>query len=195
MDAGSETTAIALTNLMFNLLKYPRTLAKLRDEIDASLGPNEVIPAFSKVRHLPYLKACIDDNLRVYPSLSHGLPRKTPEDGTAIMDIWVAGSVTVSVPAYVAHRDPVLYPDPNVFRPERWLDEESKHLQSGYIPFSTGARGCIGRNITYIEQHVLMASLVKRYDFELEDDKFELERDDGFVSWTGSLPIKMRKRS
>lgn len=180
---------------MYNLLKNPEKLAKLREEIDASLGSDETIPSFSKVRYLPYLKACIDENLRVSPSIAYGLPRKTPPEGSAVMDHWIAGSVTVSVPAYVAHRDPEIFPDPEEYRPERWLDEKAKDFQSYYIPFSMGARGCIGRNISYLEQYVLLAALVKRYDFQLEDENLELEREDGFVLWTGRLPIMFRRRA
>ncbi|KAI1454137.1 cytochrome P450 [Annulohypoxylon moriforme] len=194
LDAGSDTTAAALTHIMYNLLRNPEKFAKLRDEIDVSLAEDETIPSFSKVRCLPYLKACIDENLRVSPSIPHGLPRKTPPEGMAVMDIWVAGSVTVSVPAYVAHRDPEIFHEPEEFRPERWLDEKAKDFQACYIPFSTGARGCIGRNIAYLEQHVLLAALIKRYDFHLVDEDFELEREDGLLVWTGSLPVKLRRR-
>lgn len=180
---------------MFNLLRNPEKLFKLRDEIDGCLDPDEVIPTFAKVRYLPYLKACIDENLRMFPSIPQGLPRKTPPGGAAIMDLWIAGSVTVSVPAYVAHRDPSVFPDPETFYPERWLDGKEKGLQSCYIPFSTGARGCIGRNISYIEQFVLFASLLKRYDFQLEDEDLQLDREEGLVLWTGPLPIRLKRRN
>ncbi|KAF1988451.1 cytochrome P450 [Aulographum hederae CBS 113979] len=179
---------------MHHLLRNPEKLAKLREEIDASFGPDEIIASFTKVRHLPYLKACVDENLRLTRSIPYGLPRKTPPDGTSVMDRWVAGSVTVSLPAYVAHRDAEIFPAPEDFRPERWLEEKAKDVLPYYIPFSTGSRGCIGRNIAYLELHVLTAALIKRYDLQLEDEKFELEREDGHLLWTGPLPIMFQKR-
>jgi cytochrome P450 len=55
----------------------------------------------------------------------------------------------VSISAYVAHRDPKVFPEPETFRPERWLGDDAKDLQAAFITFSAGARGCIGRNISY----------------------------------------------
>lgn len=179
---------------MHHLLRNPEKLAKLREEIDSSLDPNEPITSFIEARHLPYLKACVDENLRLTPSIPYGLPRKTPPEGASIAGQWVAGGVTVSLPAYVAHRDPELFPSPEEFCPERWLDEKMKDVLPYYIPFSTGSRGCIGRNIAYLELHVLVAALVKRYDLKLEDPSFEPEREDGHVLWTGPLPILFRRR-
>lgn len=195
MEAGSETTAIALTNLMHNLVKNQDKLALLRAEIDAALGPDEKIPSFEKVRHLPYLKACIDENLRLWPSITHGLARTVPPEGGSVMGHQIAGSVTVSIPTWVVHRDEAIWPNSEQYLPERWLDEKAKEWQSYYVPFSTGARGCVGRNISLLEQYVLLAALVKRYDFELEDENWVLDREEALVCWTGRLPIKLRRRS
>ncbi|KAK5267909.1 cytochrome P450 1 subfamily A member 2, partial [Exophiala xenobiotica] len=56
--------------------------------------------------------------------------------------------------------DPNIWGDPSVFRPERWLDEAGKELQQFFLVFTTGPRGCIGRNVTYLEQYVMLASFV-----------------------------------
>lgn len=65
----------------------------------------------------------------MYPSISHGLPRATPPEGAQIRDEWIPGNTSVSISAYVAHRDPAVFPNPEMFDPDRWLGDEAKQLQ------------------------------------------------------------------
>jgi cytochrome P450 len=81
MNAGSVTTAIAIANCMYQLLKHPQILEQLREEVDAALDPEDVVAPYDKVKHLPYLRACLDESLRLFPPTPHGLPRTThPRD-------------------------------------------------------------------------------------------------------------------
>ena len=194
MNAGSVTTAIAIANVMNQLLKHREILGKLREEVDEAMDPEEVVASYEKVRHLPYLKACLDESLRLWPPTPHGLPRKTPPEGMWIMDTYVPGDTTVSISSLVAHRDPTAFPDPERYIPERWLGEEGKKLQSSFIAFSAGARGCIGRNISYLEQTVMLASLVHRYDFALPR-MFELKRLETMNHILGEMPVKVWRRT
>ena len=155
MNAGSDTTAIAMNNAMYLLLANPECLTKLRAELDAVIEPSETVVAYDKVRHLPYLRACLDEALRMYPPSTFGLPRRTPTEGAPILGDFIPGETSVSISAYVAHRDPKVFPEPETFRPERWLGDDAKELQAAFITFSTGARGCIGRNISYCKQTFL----------------------------------------
>ena len=194
MNAGSDTTAIAMNNVMYMLLKNPTILAKLRAEVDAVLEPHEVVAPYDKVRHLPYLRACLDESLRMYPPSTFGLPRRTPPEGAPILGDFIPGNTSVSISAYVAHRDPIMFPDPETYQPERWLGENGKELQSAFISFSTGARGCIGRNISYLEQTVLLASVVHRYEFALPGPEWEPERRENFNLMPGPMPLKVWRR-
>jgi cytochrome P450 len=149
MNAGSDTTAIAMNNAMYLLLSNPSCLSKLRTELDAVIESNEVVVAYDKVRHLPYLRACLDEALRLLPPSTFGLPRRTPSEGAPILGDFVPGDTSVSISAWVAHRDEKVFPEPEKYRPERWLGDDARELQAAFITFSTGARGCIGRNISY----------------------------------------------
>lgn len=193
MNAGSVTTAIAITNALYQLLRTPRVMGLLRDELDAALDPDEGVAPYDKVKHLPYLRACLDESLRLFPPTPHGLPRKTPPEGMTVMGQYIPGDTTVSVSALVAHRDESAFPDPDEFRPERFLGEQAKALQSSFIAFSAGSRGCIGRNISYLEQAVLLASLVHRYEFAMVDG-FELQRLETMNHILGDLPLKVWRR-
>lgn len=193
MNAGSVTTAIAITNALYQLLQNPRAMALLRQEIDSVLDPDTKVASYDSVKHLPYLRACLDESLRLFPPTPHGLPRKTPPDGMEIMGYYIPGNTTVSISALVAHRDASVFQDADKFVPERFLGDEGKRLQSAFIAFSAGARGCIGRNISYLEQTVLLASLVYRYDFSLPKG-FELHRLETMNHILGSMPLKVWRR-
>ncbi|RAK84935.1 benzoate 4-monooxygenase cytochrome P450 [Aspergillus costaricaensis CBS 115574] len=195
LDAGSDTTAIALTNIMYYLIKNPPSLGKLRVEVSGALRGKEVAP-YAKVRNLPYLKACLEESLRLSPPVARGLERRTPPEGMYILGERIPGNATVSVPTYAVHRDPEIFPDPEAFRPERWLedDEKVKQMRAVFIPFSSGARACIGRNITFIEQQILVATLVHRYEFELPSKDWMLEWEEAFNLWPGRMPVRIWRR-
>ncbi|KAI6778612.1 cytochrome p450 oxidoreductase [Emericellopsis cladophorae] len=192
MNAGSVTTAIALANVLHQLICHPDVLQRLRDEVDAVLDPDEVVAPYDKVKHLPYLRACLDESLRLHPPTPHGLTRKTPPEGMHVMGEWIPGNTTVAVSALVAHRS-AAFKDADHFQPERWLGEDGKKLQSYFISFSAGARGCIGRNISYLEQTVFVASMVHRYGFALAEG-FEMQRRETMNWILGEMPIKIWRR-
>ncbi|KAH6662722.1 putative cytochrome P450 [Halenospora varia] len=194
MNAGSTTTAIAMANVMFQLLKNPRNLAILREEVDSVVDADETVVSYDKVRHLPYLRACLDESMRLFPPTAHGLPRVTPDEGWLINGDFIPGGTTVSMSAFVAHRDEKIFPEPEKYKPERWLGEEVKALQPYFVAFSAGARGCIGRNISYLEQTVLLASVLRRYEFELPHPGWEPERRETMNLHLGPLPLRVWRR-
>ncbi|PSK42071.1 Isotrichodermin C-15 hydroxylase [Elsinoe australis] len=195
MNAGSTTTAIAITNVMYYLLKHPQYMSRLRAEVDSVLDEPEVVAPYAKVRHLPFLRACIDEALRITPPTPQGLTRETPPEGARIDGEYIAGNVTVQMPAYVAHRNEEMFPDPETYNPDRWLGEKGKELGPYFIAFSAGARGCIGRNISYLEQTVVLASMVHRYDVELVDPEYVPKRWETQNYHLGDLPIRVRRRA
>lgn len=195
MDAGSDTTAIALTHVMYYLLRHPKALSRLRQEIDQAVENDVVIASDAAVRNLPYLRACLDESLRLSPPVAFGINRKTPETGMYIDGHWIPGGTTVAVPAYTAHRNTDIFDEPEEFRPERWLGDGAKTAQASFIPFSTGGRGCIGRNISYMEQSILVATLIRRYDFELPSPDWQLQWEEAFNLWPGPMPLLIRLRA
>ena len=194
MNAGSDTTAIAMNNAMFMLLKNPKAMATLREELDTVLDDQEVIASYDKIKHLPYLRACLDESMRMYPPTTFGLPRRTPAEGQPILGDYIPGNTSVSMSAWVAHRNEEVFPEPEVFRPERWLEKDGKELQPYFITFSAGARGCIGRNISYLEQMVVLASLLHRFEFALPFPEWEPERREAFNLSPGPMPLKCWRR-
>ena len=199
MNAGTDTTAAALTNMIFLLTKHPSVLSRLRTEVDDAFGNATTIPAYSILSELPYLRACIEESLRLRPASMMGLPRVVPTGGRIIAGQFIPGDTTVSVPTYTLLRDPVCFaPDPESFRPDRWLtsdSEEKAKMARAHFPFSTGPRACIGRNIAYFEQVLVIATLVRNYDFEFVGGKdFELETIERFNGNPGEMEMWVSKR-
>lgn len=198
MNAGSDTTAIAMTNFLYIIMKHPHIMAKLRSEIDEALkdeDPNIDVVPYAKVRNIPYLRACIDESLRLWPPTGVGLPRETPKGGTTILGQHIPGGVTVSVPIFTTHRDPKAWHHPDEFLPERWLADDAPILMSRYfMPFSFGGRACIGRNISYLEQTIFLATILRRYEFAFKDPAWQIKRVEGMNTWPQAFPVKIWRR-
>ncbi|KXL45912.1 MAG: hypothetical protein FE78DRAFT_381363, partial [Acidomyces sp. 'richmondensis'] len=93
MNAGTETTTAAFTNTLYLIYKHPKVLYRLRIELDAAC-PAEGIASYETLAQLPYLKACVEESLRVRPPSSFGLPRVVPKGGRMIAGKWIDEGVT-----------------------------------------------------------------------------------------------------
>lgn len=111
MNAGTDTTTAALTNTIFLLYKHPRVLAKLRQELDSAIGSSADVRNYASVSSLPYLRACIEESLRIRPASSYGLPRVVPAGGRVIAGQYIREGVTVSVPTYTLLRNTDYFKD------------------------------------------------------------------------------------
>lgn len=141
MAAGIDTTGDGLCFLMWELsqpssMHYQR---QLQDELHAN--PRAALDK------LPFLEAVIMEALRVFPPIPMSLPRYVPRAGRTIDGYFVPEGTIVSCQAYSVHRiDEDVFPDPDAFKPERWLSEkgdaERKRL---FFAFANGGRGCVGR--------------------------------------------------
>lgn len=142
MIGGIDTAGDALCFLMWEL-SQPRALpvqVRLQQEVR-----NNPEVAFDQ---LPFLDAVVLEGLRCWPAIPMSLPRHVPRGGRAIDGFFLPGAAIVSCQAYSVHRlDPKVFPDPDKFDPDRWLaddggDAARKRL---FFAFSTGARGCVGK--------------------------------------------------
>lgn len=205
MNAGSDTTAIALTNVLYHLIQHPDAMARLREEIDPVFDESsnnqeedeeeETVAPYDKLKNLPYLRACLDESLRITPPNTMNVPRTTPPEGMSIMGHWIPGNTTVHNPPHTMHRNEAVFPGAEAYRPERWLQsEKSRDLLPHFITFSAGPRGCIGRHITYFEQTVVLAALVRRFEFKLPAPDWELPRWEAFTCSPGDMPVLVTRR-
>ncbi|KAJ5993933.1 hypothetical protein N7451_009657 [Penicillium sp. IBT 35674x] len=133
--AGSDTTAVTLTYLVYSVCSDARVREKLAVEL-ASL-PEPI--SDKDLRKLPYLNQVIVETLRLYTAVPFGLPRSVPVAGVTLKGMYIAGGTTVSTQSYSLHRDPGIFTDPDRFYPERWEDP-SKDMKDASIPFGGGSR-------------------------------------------------------
>ncbi|KAH9239388.1 hypothetical protein K456DRAFT_32770 [Colletotrichum gloeosporioides 23] len=193
MNAGTETTTASLTNSLYFIYTHPDVVQQLRKELD-SVIPRNTVPAYDSVGQLPFLRACVEGSLRVRPASSMGLPRVVPKGGRMIAGRYVTEGVTVSVPTYTLLRDVETFEDAETYRPQRWIDGDKNKMLKVHLPFSTGPRACIGRNIAYFKQLMLISTLVRNFDFELASPGQEFKTLERFNSNPDELFFRCRLR-
>ncbi|KXT07362.1 hypothetical protein AC578_539 [Pseudocercospora eumusae] len=191
--AGSDTTSNTSCALLFHCLKNPHVVKKLQAELDAAL-PSDDVPTYEQVKNLQYLDHVISETLRIHSTSSQGLPRVVPPgDGVEVAGRHFPQGVVLSVPAYVMHHSKEIWgADADEFRPERW-QKVTERQKLAFIPFSYGPRACVGRNVAEMELALIVATVFRRYEFELYQD--ELETREGFLRKPLGLQVGMRKRS
>jgi cytochrome P450 family 135 len=154
--AGHETTATALAWTFDLLLRHPRQLARLRDELDA--GEDE------------YLRATISESLRlrpVVPLAGRRLSKELVADG---LELPAGTDVTPAI--WLTHTRPDLYPEPFAFRPERFLGDGPETY--AWIPFGGGVRRCIGAAFAEFEMRIVLRQVLG--SCELRKETSEPER-------------------
>ncbi len=160
--AGHETTAVLMSWAVFLLSRHPDIERQLRAELTHVLGTREVTT--DDVPRLPYLARVIKEVLRLYPP-AWVLGRRTTEE--TVIDGWrLPKQSVVMMSSYVLHRLPETFTNPEGFDPDRWLEEE-KLPRGAYIPFSIGARKCIGDAFAQLEASLILATLLPRVQLSL----------------------------
>ena len=133
MLAGSDTTAIYLRAVFYFLLKDPKSMKKLEDEIisfKSATGFSEVV-SWKESKQLPYLEACIKEAGRLHPPIGLPLERivpTSPEGGIDLNGHFIPQGTVIGINAWVVQRDKQIFgDDADLWRPERWLvDDEEK---------------------------------------------------------------------
>ena len=151
---GHDTGAAALAWAVAHIWRRPEILARVRSEANEANEPAE--------SH-PYLEACLKESLRLTPVVVH-LTRVAARD-TRIGDHTVPAGTRIFPCAYLAHRDPAVFPEPTDFRPERFLHGET--YDGSWFPFGVGARTCIGNRFALRQMLLTAATLARTPDLAL----------------------------
>lgn len=176
--AGHETTANALTWTWYLLARNPAAAARLREELAAD--PES-----------PYLDAVLNETVRLYPPawiLGRDATREVEAGGWRIRK-----GASVLVSQLVMHRSAEYFPEPEAFRPERWLENPTLPPFS-YFPFGGGARKCIGDQFAWSEARIHLASIAPRFSFELAEPVLRVEPEP-IITLRPSGPVFMRSSS
>ncbi|KAF9880897.1 cytochrome p450 [Colletotrichum karsti] len=179
IQAGADTTGTTLGSTLRFLLTHPAALARARAEIDAAdaAGHLSATVQYEETRtHLPFFVACIKESIRLHPAAMNLFARVAPSGGKVVDGTWVPAEAEITANAYVVQRDPRLYgPDPEAFRPERWLEGEAggnakdvvSEMDACIFAFGIGPRVCLGKDVAIMELYKLLPEVVRRFDFDM----------------------------
>ncbi|KAI7909997.1 hypothetical protein M0657_008647 [Pyricularia oryzae] len=174
ISAGSETTANTMTGWTYFMLRHPEARARATAEVRAAFAsPRDI--KWETVRALPYLNATLEEALRLFSPAPSNQPRVVPACGAVVAGCPLPSGTTVSVAPWAAVFSARNFADPERFAPERWLDEGgadpryAADRRGASQPFSTGPRGCMGKNLAYFELRLVLAHLLWHFDLEPTD--------------------------
>lgn len=162
--AGHETTASVLTWVFFVLAMRPDIAALVREEVAEVVGDGEV--EFRHVKQLSKTRSVFRESLRLYPPITF-IPRVAAE-ATEIGGQRVKRGAMLMISPWTAHRNETLWRDANVFDPLRFHGEGARDEEGTFMSFGLGPRICVGAAFATIESALIIASLVRRYDFVVE---------------------------
>ncbi|KAJ5263235.1 hypothetical protein N7478_010840 [Penicillium angulare] len=190
MIAGSDTTSTTLAAVLFYLVRTPKALEKLVKEVRSAFSHVEEIVSGSALNELVYLKACIDEALRLAPAVPGAIPREVMDGGVVVDGVFLPAGTNCGTPVYSIHRQEAYYREPGRFVPERWIEgakclvsvegtetetewsttkEEVETARRAFCPFSIGPRGCIGKSMAFMEMRLTLARLIFLFDMSLAD--------------------------
>ncbi|KAM3510947.1 hypothetical protein MY11210_005413, partial [Beauveria gryllotalpidicola] len=158
--AGTETTATVLTSITYHALANPEILTRLRTEIRSALEAKGTALEYQEIRALPYLTGVINEALRTSNSVSGRLVRYSDVAGFQYQQCFLPRGTCISVSMNDLHMDPVMFPEPEKFNPDRWLKQSDykrlvKHLQ----PWGRGSRICLGLELAYTDLYLTVSRL------------------------------------
>ncbi|XP_076886455.1 cytochrome P450 76T24-like [Bidens hawaiensis] len=167
--AGTDTTSSTLEWAMVELIRNPDKLELARSEVTKLMKHNENILQESDLSQLPYLQAVIKETLRLHPSVPFLIPHQSIRD-VEIQGFIVPKNAQIICNVWAMGRDPKVWSHPETFMPERFLDVNINYKGQDFefIPFGAGRRICPGLNMAHRILHIVLGSLIQKFDWKLE---------------------------
>lgn len=215
--AASDTTAISLSGIFFYLTGDPSRREKLVKEIRSTfLSVSEIVHG-PKLLACRYLRACIDEGMRLTPTGPSELPREVLPGGLNIKGrFYPAGTIVGTVP-WSMSRNAEIYGDAEAFRPERWIlsengasEEALKRAKSGFHPFLSGPGNCVGQGLAMTTISLTVARILYELDIRRvpgssaggghpglgwgQDDPHQMQLRDAYISLRRGPEVQFRKR-
>lgn len=175
--AGSDTTTTTIAATIFDLSCNPRVYARLAQEVRTTFETVNEIRSGTKLSACRYLRACLDEAMRMSPPVSADLTREVLPGGMEVDGVFVPEGTQLGTGSYSLHHNESVFPDPFVYRPERWIVDENRGVsaadvaqaESAFSPFSSGPRACVGKNLAYLELTITLGRLLYLLDFKVQE--------------------------
>ncbi|KAI9458895.1 cytochrome P450 [Lactarius psammicola] len=194
--AGTDTTASVLQSFMLAMVLYPEAQQKAQEEIDAVVGTGR-LPDFDDEESLPYLSALCQEVQRWHPVAPLGIPHRLTSDDIYEGYFLPAGT-TVIANAWAMLHDETVFPEPDKFKPERFLGPITKCPDAA---FGFGRRTCPGRFMARSSLWIGIASVLAAFKISPKMDEHgmpilpEEKYDAGLISYPASFPCDIRPRT
>ncbi|KAL1678133.1 cytochrome P450 [Schizophyllum commune] len=211
--AGTDTTAISLSYLCWELGRRPDIAARLTAELDDAMDDPTGVPDMSVLQSLPYLNAFVKEGLRIYGAGPSLLERVVPSASepfniagyTIPAGTRIATQVNMIVfslndnqlkmllQSWSLNRDPAVFPSPDRFDPERWLSKDTSAMTANLNPFGFGTRVCGGQNLAQIMLRIGVAVIARNFRIEVPPETTEksMAIRDAFVIFPAAMECKL----
>ena len=188
LSAGHETTAVALGWTLYELGRHPEVVKKLREELSA----HGADPDPGLLLTLPYLDAVCKEAIRLHPILAECA--RIPMQPMDIAGHHIPAGQALAISIVGIHHDPQLYPQPDIYRPERFLERNYSVYE--FLPFGGGHRRCMGAGLAEYTMRIALAEVITHWDIEAAGEDFDTRRNIAMGPKHGiRLKIKVRQNS
>ncbi|KAM0072422.1 putative geraniol 8-hydroxylase [Helianthus debilis subsp. tardiflorus] len=192
--AGTDTTSSTLEWAMTELIHNPDKLERARSEVIKLMENKKNIIQESDISQLPYLQAVIKETLRLHPPAPFLIPHQAIHD-VEIQGFVVPKNAQILCNVWAMGRDQKVWSHPETFMPERFLEVNVDYRGQDFelIPFGAGRRICPGLNMAHRMLHIMLGSLIQKFDWKLEGNKRAQDMDMGEkfgITLQRSAPLK-----
>lgn len=160
--AGHETSAYALSWTFYELMQHPEVVERIRKEVADIIVDGRI--GSEGLKQLKYTASVVQESMRLHPP-AYFISRSCVSDDQ-IDDVEIKKGEVVIISVYGMHRHPELWDEADVFKPERFL-ENNEATRKYYHPFGAGPRMCIGNNFAMMEITLILAKMIYHFDFKL----------------------------
>ncbi|XP_025410334.1 cytochrome P450 4V2-like [Sipha flava] len=184
---GHDTTSFAMTMTIVLLGIYQDIQARAREELRGIFGDSDRDVTMEDLNAMRYVEAVIKESLRLYPSV----PAFTRELQTTLKlkNYNIPPMTAMVIYPYILHRNEEIYPNPEKFIPDRFLDQDNKSkFLYGYLPFSAGARNCIGQKYAMNQIKTVVSTVLRNTKIESMGNKEDIEVSMQLITRIESLP-------
>lgn len=189
---GHDTTAAAITFAFHAIGLNPDVQQKIHDELDTITLDGEL--DLEGLKKLKYLDCVVKETLRLYPSVPM-IGRVVKSDVLILGDKKIPKGTEVVLWIYGLHRDPDAFPEPEVFRPERFEDHRVTRNPFVYTPFSGGPRNCIGQKFANMELKCILATVLQKFTIKSIDSVEDIKiRPEIILNPMSKIRMKFEQR-
>ncbi|CAH1395599.1 unnamed protein product [Nezara viridula] len=165
--AGLDTTTLVMLHLAFDLSQAKDCQETARQEVRNVLKKYGGY-SWDSVRDMKYLDACIQETLRLHPSLQFVV--RVNDKPTDVAGVKIDKGTRIVIPLQTIHMDPNNFPKPEKYDPGRWLDESTRPNKFTHLPFSEGPRVCLGKRFALMEIATLFAHILDNFELTLSPE-------------------------